>query len=75
MTSRLLTLGEGETDELSMEMEKSFILERVDLVPIRRISVLSQLSLRKFWENQDLISWRQSEREVGGRVGVGLVDK
>ena len=44
MTSRLLTLGEGETDELSMEMEKSFILERVDLVPKRRISVLSQLS-------------------------------
>ena len=72
MTPRLLTWGEEETDELSIEMEKSFILERVDLVPITRISVLSQLSLRKFWENQDLISWRQSEMEVGGRV---VVDK
>ena len=68
MTPRLLTWGEGETDEFSMEMEKSIILVRVDLLPIRRISVLSQLSLRTFWENQDLISWRQSEREVGGRV-------
>ena len=75
MTPRLLAWGEGETDEFSMEMEKSIILVRVDLLPIRRISVLSQLSLRTFWENQDLISWRQSEREVGGRVGVGLVDK
>ena len=72
MTPRLLTWGEGETDELSMEMDKLFILERLDLVPIRSISVFSQLSLRKFWENQDLISWRQSEMEVGGRV---VVDK
>ena len=75
MTPRLLTWVEGETDELSMAMEKSFILERLDLVLIRRISVLSQLSLRKSLENQDLISWRQLEREVGGRVVVGLVDK
>ena len=72
MTPGLLTWGEGETDELSMEVEKSFILERVDLVPIRRISVLSQLSLRKFWENQDLIPWRQSEG--GGREGRGGFD-
>ena len=72
MTPRLLAWGEGETDEFSMEMEKSIILVRVDLLPIRRISVLSQLSLRTFWENQDLISWRQSEREVGGgREGCG----
>ena len=68
MTPRLLTWGEGEIDEMSMQMEKLFILERVDLVPIRKISVLSQFSLRKFWENRDLISWRQSDREVGGRV-------
>ena len=38
MTPRLLTWVEGETDELSMAMEKSFILERLDLVLIRRIS-------------------------------------
>ena len=56
MTPRLLTRGEGDTDELSMEIEKSFIFERIDLVPIRRSSVLSLLSLRKFRENQDLIS-------------------
>ena len=46
----------------------------VDLVPMRRTSVLLMLSLRKLQVNQDFISCRQSEREVGGRVEVGLVD-
>ena len=58
-----------------MEMEKSFILERVELVPMRRSSVLSLFSLRKFWVNHVLISCRQLEREVGGRDMVGLVDR
>ena len=44
-------------------------------MPIRRTSVLSLLSLRKLQENQDLISCRQSEREVGGRMEVGLVER
>jgi hypothetical protein len=55
-------------------MEKLSGFVRVDLVPMRRTSVLLLLSLRKLQVNQDFISCRQSEREVGGRVEVGLVD-
>ena len=59
---------------LSIVMEKLSGFVRVDLVPMRRTSVLLLLSLRKLQVNQDFISCRQSEREVGGRVEVGLVD-
>lgn len=52
MTPRLFTWGEGETMELSIEREKLSTLSRVDLVPTKRISVLSLLSLRKFEVNQ-----------------------
>ena len=48
MTPRLFTWGEGETVELSMVREKLLVLDKVDLVPMRRISVLLLLSLRKF---------------------------
>ena len=37
-------------------------------------SVLSLFSLMKLSENHDLISSRQLDRAVGGRVEVGLVD-
>ena len=74
MTPRLLTWGEGETEVLSIVMEKLSGFVRVDLVQMRRTSVLLLLSLRKLQVNQDFISCRQSEREVGGRVEVGLVD-
>ena len=56
-------------------MGKTFDLVKVDLMPIRRTSVSSLLSLRKLQENQDLISCRQSEREVGGRMKLGLLDR
>ena len=59
---------------LSIVMEKLSGFVRVDLVLMRRTSVLLLLSLRKLQVNQDFISRRQSEREVGGRVEVGLVD-
>ena len=39
---------EGEMVELSMVSEMGPVLLRVDLVPMRRCSVLSLLSLRKF---------------------------
>ena len=52
MTPRLFTWEEGETMELSTGREKLSTLDRVDLVPTRRISVLSLLSLRKFEVNQ-----------------------
>ena len=74
MTPRLLTWGDGRTMELSMDMEKGLCFARVDLVPTRRTSVLSLFSLRKLSESHDLISSRQLDRAVGGRVEVGLVE-
>lgn len=46
-TPRLLTLGEGETEELSMIGEQLSTLERVGLVLTSNNSVLSLLSCRK----------------------------
>ena len=40
MTPRLLTLGDGEMEELSIMREELSVLDKVDLVPMRRISVL-----------------------------------
>ena len=73
MTPRLLTWDDGGTVELSMDMEKGFCFARVALVPMRRTSILSLFSSRKLSENHDLISSRQLNRAVGGRVEVGLV--
>ncbi len=73
MTPRLLTWGEGETEELSIVREKLLVLDRVDLVPLRRTLVLLLFNLRKFRVNQVFISVMQSVREVGGRVDEGLV--
>ena len=75
MTPRLLTWGVGETGELSIVREKLSVLDRVDLVPMRRTSVLLLFNLRKFWVNQVFISEMQSVREVGGRVDEGLVER
>ena len=75
MTPRLLTWGEGETEELSIVREKLLVLDKVDLVPMRRTSVLLLFNLRKFWVNQVFISEMQSVREVGGRVDEGLVER
>ena len=66
---------EEEKEEWSMVREELSTLARVDFVPMRRISVLSLLSLRKLAENQDLSSLRQSVREEGGRVELGLLDR
>ena len=44
----------------------------MDFEPIRTTSVLLLLSLRKFEENQALISGKQAQREEGGKVEVGL---
>ena len=75
MTPRVFISGEGETMELSIEMEKLSTLDRVDLVPTRRISVLSLLSLRKLEVNQVCSTERQSVREEGGRMELGLVER
>lgn len=44
-------------------------------MPKGKSSVLFVLSLRELYENQDLISSEQLEKELGGRVEVGLVDR
>lgn len=36
---------------------------------------LSLFNLKKLQENQDLISWRETHRAVGGRVVMGLIDR
>ena len=74
MTPRLLTWGEGRTVELLMDIEKGLSFARVDLVPTSRTSFLSLFSLRKLSENHDLISSRQLDRAVGGRVEAGLME-
>ena len=56
-------------------MEKLSGFVWVDLVPMRRTSVLLLLSLRKLQVNQVFISEMQSVREVGGRVDEGLVER
>lgn len=52
------------------------VLDNVELVPTRT-SVLSLFSLRKFDENQDLISVMQSVKEVGNwfpeKVELGVI--
>ena len=50
------------------------VLVRVDLEPMRRASVLSLWSFTKLEENQVLISCKQSQKEEGGKVEVGLVE-
>ena len=50
--------------ELSMDMGKGLCFASVDLVPMRRTSVLSLFSLRKLSENYHLISSRQLDRAV-----------
>lgn len=74
MTPRLLTRGEGKTEELSNVIGKRPALDSVDLEPMRRNSVLSAFSLRKLEENQEFNSWRQLEREEGGRMELGLLE-
>jgi len=61
--------------ELSTEKEKLSALDSTDLVPTRKISVLSLFSFRKLEVNQDLISDRQEVREEGGIIESGLLDK
>ena len=55
-----------------MERVRLGCLVSVDFEPMRAISVLLLLSLRKWEENQDLISCRQAQREGGGRADEGL---
>ena len=61
--------------ELLMDMKKVLSVAKVDLVPMRRTSVFSPLSLRKLSESHDLISSKQSDKAMGGSVEVGLVER
>lgn len=66
--------GGGNLEVVNIYRKKNLLIfDKDDLVQVR-ISVLLLFSFRKMWTNQDLISCRQSDREVGGRVEVGLGD-
>lgn len=58
-----------------MVREKLLTLDKVDLVPTMRSSVLSLSSFRKLEVNQDLISEKQWVREEGDREVSGLPDR
>ena len=45
--------------ELLMDIEKVLSVAKVDLVPMRRTSVLSLLNLRKLSENHPVSSWTE----------------
>lgn len=68
MSPRLLTWGEGETKELSVVREKLLAVDKVDLVPLTRTSVLSLFNVRKLRVNQDC----SSEMELQTRVDEGM---
>ena len=74
-TPRLFTWGEGETEELSMERVRLGCFDNEDFEPMRSTSVLSLFNLRKLEVSQDLISCRQVQREVGGKVEDGLEER
>lgn len=78
MMPRLRAWGEGVMVALSMVNETSPHLFRVDLVPMRRSSILSAFSQRKLWVNQDLMMRDAvGERWVvggfGAEVDLGVV--
>ncbi len=60
---------------LSMFKEKQFDLDKSDLVPTSRASVLVPFSFRKLAESQCLISTKQLDKEGGGKEPVGLADR
>lgn len=61
--------------ESSVGIEKLCDLFKVDRVPMRRSSVLLSFNFRKFEVNQDLMSEKQSVRDEGGSLRLGLVDR
>lgn len=73
ITPRLRARGEGVMVEASMVSEMGPVLLRVDLVPMRRSSVLSLLSLRKLWVSHVFIVEMQVSMWVRGGFWVVLV--
>ena len=73
MKPRLRARGEGVMVALSMVSEMGPDVRRVDLVPMRRSSVLSALSLRKLWVNHDFIAEMQVSMWARGGFWVGFV--
>ncbi len=75
ITPKLVTCEEGEIALLSMYKEKQLDLDKTDLVPTSRASVLLPFSFRKLAESQSLISTRQLDKDGGGKEPVGLADR
>ena len=73
ITPRLRARGEGVTVEVSMVSEMGPVLLTVDLVPMRRSSVLSLLSLRELRVSHAFIVEMQVSSWARGGFWVGLV--
>ena len=73
ITPRLRARGEGVLVEVSMVSEMGPVFLRVDLVPMRRSSVLSLLSLRELMVSHAFIVEMQVSSWVRGGFCVGLV--
>ena len=73
ITPRFRARGEGVMVEVSTVNEVGPVFLRVDLVPMRRSSVLSLLSLRELWVSNVFIVEMQVSNWVRGGFWVGLV--
>ena len=73
ITPRLRARGEGVMVKVSMVSEMGPVIFRVDLVPMRRSSVLSLLSLRELRVSHAFIVLMQVPSWVRGGLWVGLV--
>lgn len=74
-TSRISMLGDGVHVEPSVVRVGLTALARVDLEPTRRTSVTVKFENVEREPVLFLILSRQTKREVGGRVEVGLEDR
>ena len=73
MKPRLRARGDGVMVASSIVMEMGPDLLSVDLVPMRRSSVLSLLSLRKLWVSQVFIAEMQVSMWVRGGFRMDFV--
>ena len=75
MSPWLLTWGEGETKELSIVKEKLSDFVKVDFSANKEKLFYHCWVWENCRENQDFISCRQSEKEVGRKMELGRVDR
>lgn len=74
ITPKLLTCEEMGTRQPSMQILRGGDLDKVDLEPMRSISLLLPFSLSLFSDIQDVIACKQFVSELG-QVDSGFVDR